>query len=144
VHCKFIIRAPSLCRGRIQRKTWSMGPNAGVDYDLTLCPLQSRLQHITLGNPMPESTLTLDMPEVDFIPQLGTLGLASVQCALCSSMQCTLYIQYFWYLKLAPEMWKTLRLERLPSLCSFMSGSKHLVKFSFSSAGFEKMQIKKN
>jgi hypothetical protein len=38
----------------------------GVDYNLTLCPLQSRLQHIYHGqpyasvddlNPMPESTL---------------------------------------------------------------------------------------
>jgi hypothetical protein len=27
-------------RGRIQRKTWCMGPFAGVDYNLTLCPLQ--------------------------------------------------------------------------------------------------------
>ncbi len=44
-----------------------MGPYAGVDYDLTLCPLQSRLQIIYHGqpyarvdlNPMPESTLTL-------------------------------------------------------------------------------------
>ncbi len=32
--------------GRIQIKTWFMGPYAGVDYNLTLCPLQSRLQHI--------------------------------------------------------------------------------------------------
>jgi hypothetical protein len=65
------------CRGRIQRKTWCMGPYAGVDYNLTLCPLQSRLQHIYIGqpyarvdlNPMPESTLS---------PQSGTLDLASV------------------------------------------------------------------
>ncbi len=28
-----------------------MGPNAGVDYNLTLCPLQSRLQHIYHGQP---------------------------------------------------------------------------------------------
>ena len=33
-------------RGRIQRKTWCIGTFAGVDYNLTLCPLQSRLQHI--------------------------------------------------------------------------------------------------
>ena len=46
--------------GRIQRKTRCMGPYAGVDYNLTLCPLQSRLQHIYpgLGNPMPQSTLS--------------------------------------------------------------------------------------
>jgi hypothetical protein len=44
-----------------------MGPYAGVGYNLTVCPLQSRLQHIYHGqpyarvdlNPMPESTLTL-------------------------------------------------------------------------------------
>ncbi len=43
-----------------------MRPYAGVDYNLTLCPLQSRLQHIYHGqtyaridlNPMPESTLS--------------------------------------------------------------------------------------
>ncbi len=33
----------------IQRKTWRMGPYAWVDYNLTLCPLQSRLQHIYHG-----------------------------------------------------------------------------------------------
>jgi hypothetical protein len=49
-----------MSRGRIQRKTRCMGPYAGVDYNLTLCPLQSRLQNIYpgLGNPMPESTLS--------------------------------------------------------------------------------------
>ncbi len=30
---------------QIQRKTWCMGPYAGVDYNLTFCPLQGRLQH---------------------------------------------------------------------------------------------------
>ncbi len=51
--------------GQILRKTWCMWPYAGVDYNLTLCPLQSRLQHICHGhpygrvdlNPAPESTL---------------------------------------------------------------------------------------
>jgi hypothetical protein len=38
-------------RGRIQRKTWYMETYAGVDYNLTLCPLQSRLQHIFNGQP---------------------------------------------------------------------------------------------
>jgi hypothetical protein len=33
---------------QIQRKTWCVGPYAGVDYNLTLCPLQSRLQHLIL------------------------------------------------------------------------------------------------
>ncbi len=49
-----------------QEKTWCMGPYAGVDYNLTLCPLQSRLQHIYNGQPyasvdlnsVPESTLS--------------------------------------------------------------------------------------
>jgi hypothetical protein len=36
-----------------------MGPYAGADFHLTLCPLHSQLHHITMGNPMPESTLTL-------------------------------------------------------------------------------------
>jgi hypothetical protein len=43
-----------------------MGRYAGVDYNPTLCPFQSRLQHIYHGqkcqsidlNPMPESTLS--------------------------------------------------------------------------------------
>ncbi len=43
-----------------------MGPHDGVDYNLTLCRLQSRLQHMYHGqdyarvdlNPMPESTLS--------------------------------------------------------------------------------------
>ncbi len=47
-------------RGRIQRKTWCMGPYAGVDYNLTL-HVYSRVDSNTfnMGNPMPESTLTL-------------------------------------------------------------------------------------
>jgi hypothetical protein len=31
------------------KKTWCMGPHAGVDYNLTLCRLQSRLQHMYHG-----------------------------------------------------------------------------------------------
>ncbi len=61
-----------------QRQTRCMGPYVGVDYNLTLCPLQRRLQHIYHGppyarlgrNPMPESTSSPI--------QLGTLDLASV------------------------------------------------------------------
>ncbi len=63
-----------------------MGPYAGADYNLTLCPHQSRLEHIYHGqpyarvdlNPMPESTSTLcqSRPQpydrVDFIHQSGT------------------------------------------------------------------------
>jgi hypothetical protein len=41
-----------------KEKTWCMGPYAGVDHNLTLCPLYCRLQHITMGTSMPESTLS--------------------------------------------------------------------------------------
>jgi hypothetical protein len=52
--------------GRIQRKTWFMGPYAGADYNLTLCSLQNRHKHIFHAqpyarvefNPMPESNLS--------------------------------------------------------------------------------------
>ncbi len=49
-----------------------MGHYARVDYNLTLRPLQSRLQHIYHGQPY---------AKVDFIPQSGTLDLASVPYA---------------------------------------------------------------
>jgi hypothetical protein len=49
---------------RIQRKTWCIGPYAGVDYNLTLCLLQRRLQ-FNMGNPMPESTLSLPVRAFD-------------------------------------------------------------------------------
>ncbi len=58
----------SMHRGRIQRKTWCVGPCAGVHYNLTLCTLQSRLRHIYHGQPYARV--------VDFIPQSGTLDLA--------------------------------------------------------------------
>jgi hypothetical protein len=45
-----------------------MGPYAGVDYILTLCPLQSRLQHICHEQPY---------ARVDIIPQSETLHLSS-------------------------------------------------------------------
>jgi hypothetical protein len=41
---------------------------AGVDYNIILCPLQSRLQHIYHGQPY---------ARVDFISHSGTLDLAS-------------------------------------------------------------------
>ncbi len=31
---RYVVR----CRGRIQRQTWRVGPYAGVDYNLPLCP----------------------------------------------------------------------------------------------------------
>jgi hypothetical protein len=47
-----------------------MGAYAGVDNNLTLYPLQSRLQHIYHGQPY---------ARVDFIPLPGTLDLDSDQ-----------------------------------------------------------------
>jgi hypothetical protein len=71
IHCYYFSSTVfCLCVGErttvlywIQRKTWFY---AGIDYNLTLCPLQSRLQHVYHGqpyarvdlNPMPESTLS--------------------------------------------------------------------------------------
>ncbi len=55
-------------RGRIKRKTWCIGPYAGVDYNLILCPLQSRLQHIYHGQPYARA---------NFIFQSRTLDLTS-------------------------------------------------------------------
>ncbi len=53
-----------------------MEPYAEVDYNLTLCPLQSRLQHIYHGQPWARVDLN-PYARVDFIPQSGTLDLAS-------------------------------------------------------------------
>jgi hypothetical protein len=54
-----------------KEKTLCMGPYAGADYNLTLCPLQSRLQHIHQW-----ATLCLSRPQtyarVDLFPQSGT------------------------------------------------------------------------
>ncbi len=55
-----------------------MGPYAGVDYNLTLCPLQSRLQHIYHWATLCQSLLS-PVPESTSIPQQGTLDLASGQ-----------------------------------------------------------------
>jgi hypothetical protein len=56
-----------------------MGPYAGIDNNITLCPLQSRLQHIYKGqpyarvdlNPIPESTLS-PSPGLWIWPQINT------------------------------------------------------------------------
>jgi hypothetical protein len=69
----------SSSRGQIQRKAWCMGTYAGVDYILSLCPLQSRLQHIYQGQPFARVDLNGRYARVDFIPQPGTLDLASDQ-----------------------------------------------------------------
>jgi hypothetical protein len=56
---------------RNPKKNGCMGPYAGVDYNLTLCRLQSRLQHIYHGQPMPELTLTLCQSRL--YPQSGRI-----------------------------------------------------------------------
>jgi hypothetical protein len=53
-----------------------MGSYAGVDYNLTLCSLQSRLQHIYHGHPYARVDLN-PRPELTLSPQSGTLDLAS-------------------------------------------------------------------
>ncbi len=50
---------------------------AGVDYNLTLCPLQSRLQLIYHEQLYAKVELNPMYSRVDFIPQTGTLDLAS-------------------------------------------------------------------
>jgi hypothetical protein len=53
---------------------WDPMPEELTICNLTLCPLQSRLQHIYHGQPY---------ARVDFIPRSGTLDLASVCFGLC-------------------------------------------------------------
>jgi hypothetical protein len=60
--------------GRIQRKTWCMGPYAVVDYDLTLSRLQSRLNTFGMGNPLPGSTLALCQSRVSRLYPVRNLG----------------------------------------------------------------------
>ncbi len=75
---KYFARDQRICvvfsRGRIQRKTWCMGPYARADFNLTLCRLL-RHAHVTWA------TLCQIRPEpyvrVDFIPQSGNKNLAS-------------------------------------------------------------------
>jgi hypothetical protein len=47
-----------------------MGPYAGIDYNLTLSPLQSRLQHIYHGQPYARVYLN-PMPELALTPSQG-------------------------------------------------------------------------
>ncbi len=48
----------------------TVGPNAGVDYNLTLCPLQNRFQHIYHGQPYAREDL-YNMPEATLFPSQG-------------------------------------------------------------------------
>ncbi len=55
-----IVKPPA--RGRIQRKTWCIGPYDGIDYNIALCQLQHKYHGQTCArvdlNPMLESTLS--------------------------------------------------------------------------------------
>jgi hypothetical protein len=53
-----------------KEKTWCMGPYAGAEYNLTLCPLQSLLQHIYHGQPYDRVDLD-PMPELTLSPSQG-------------------------------------------------------------------------
>ncbi len=76
-----------ITRGRIQRKTWCMGPCAGVD--LTLGPLQGRIQHIYHGQP--DATVDLNrMPEIPqnrLCPPVRNFGFGL--CCATSRLNCT-------------------------------------------------------
>ncbi len=50
----------------------------GVDYNLTLCRLQSRLQHIYHGQDYAMQSRPQPFARVDLIPQAGTKNLASI------------------------------------------------------------------
>ncbi len=80
LYCSF-----DVARGRIHRKTWCIGPYAGVDYNLISCPLQSRLQHIYYEQPYARVDHNPMPCRVDFIPRhaSGILDLASVHCTAC-------------------------------------------------------------
>jgi hypothetical protein len=51
-----------------------MGPHAGVDYNLNLCPLQSRLQHIYHGQPNARVDLNRSYARIDFTPPVRVFG----------------------------------------------------------------------
>jgi hypothetical protein len=56
-----------LFRDNVQKETWCMKSYDGVDYKLTLCRLQSRLQNIYHGQPY--ARVDLDpIPESTFSP----------------------------------------------------------------------------
>ncbi len=61
---------PMSTEAESKEKTWCVDPSQSwvVDYNLTLCPFQSRLQHNYHGQPY---------AKVDFIPRSGTLDFAS-------------------------------------------------------------------
>jgi hypothetical protein len=74
-----------------------MGPFAGADYNLTICPLQSRLQHIYIGQPDARVDLNF-MSESTLFHSQGLWILASVISLLLTntiSQVCSCY-RYDW------------------------------------------------
>jgi hypothetical protein len=65
-----------------------MGPYSGFDYNLGLCRLQRRLQHMYYGQP------TQPFARVDFIPQSGTWDLASGEHQPCSRRDGNFYERF--------------------------------------------------
>ncbi len=77
--------------GRIQRKIRFMGPYAGVDYNLTLCPIQGRLQHIYHRQPY---AIVDVVARVDFIPLSGTLIWQLLDRDLSQLFWCEWWVEY--------------------------------------------------
>ena len=68
MHVGLVVSSPpSKAEAESKEKHGVWDPMSGVDYILTLCLLQSRLQHIYHGQPY---------ARVDFISQSGTFDLA--------------------------------------------------------------------
>ncbi len=82
-----------------------MGPYAGVEYNLTLCPLQSRLQHIYHGQPY---------ARVEFIPQPRSLDLVSVSFCLIYRSYSIPYVGVIGQLAFSP--WYDVASPSLPSV----------------------------
>ncbi len=59
-HLKLLLNPFAEAESKEKHCVWDPMPEFGVDYNLTLCPFQSRLQHIYHGQPY---------ARVDFIPQ---------------------------------------------------------------------------
>jgi hypothetical protein len=85
-----------------------MGPYAGVDYELTLCPLKSRLHHIYHGQPL---------AKVDLNPQSGTLDVASGSYIGYSRENILEEATGFFWLAITTGMFTFLTSLSLSSLC---------------------------
>ncbi len=78
-----------------------MGPYAGVDYNFTSCRLQIDLNTSTMGNPMPESTLTPCKSRL--IPQSGTQDLDLMYCTCLHRVHAFFLMRINWKPTLFPD-----------------------------------------